>query len=184
MSRSCGKKTTIIDNNWLQTSTQCYITCSQTPSFAQAWKGNFKNLKGLIVGSFSHCFSWRPLPHRFLFCPQFGFRMAEALTSQAKKQKTKEKTHQKMPASQANSHEMSPWLHVLMPELKMRFRVMFFGKHQFVLPYQVFPLLKVINFTVLCKLEICGFTPVISLRIVLSCFHLLSWELLNVCRLL
>ena len=147
---------------------------------SQAQKGNFKNLKGLIVGSFSHCF----LPHRFLFCSRFGFRMAEALTSQAKKKKPKRKTHHKMPASQANSHEMSLWLHVLMPELKMRFRVMFFGKHQFVLPYQVFPLLKVINFTVHCKLEICGFTPVISLRIVLSCFHLLSWELLNVCRLL
>ena len=147
---------------------------------SQARKGNFKNLKGLIVGSFSHCF----LPLVFFFCSRFGFRMAEALTSQAKKKKTKEKTHHKMPASQANSHEMSLWLHVLMPELKMRFRVMFFGKHQFVLPYQVLPLLKVINFTVHCKLEICGFTPVISLRIVLSCFHLLSWELLNVCCLL
>ena len=55
-----------------------------------------------------------------------------------------------------------------MPELKMRFRVMFFGKRQFVLPYQVFPLL-VINFTVHCKLEIGGFMPVVSLRIVLSC---------------
>ena len=56
-------------------------------SFHKNWKGRFKNLKGFIIGGFSHLLVPSPPSLSFLFRPWFSFRPAESLTLQTTEKK-------------------------------------------------------------------------------------------------